>query len=135
MLQRPGAPPQQQQPQRMPVVPTIGPRSPAPSVSSPVPVAPPIQTAGSPTTHRVVVSASGDPKTHGAPLIRKTVTLTASAPSNSHSQQPLHPQQTSTTNSKENLYIVALPQGHQLRQGQNIVAATIMNTASSRPEQ
>ena len=181
MLQRPGAPPQQQPPRMPPVVPTMTPRHPVPGIPGPTgpvhrspamtsrhpgpgipgstgpahrsplmnprPPAPtamaplqavssasplPIQTGASPgipPTHRVVVSTSGDPKgPHGTPQMRKTVTLTASAP---NPQLQLHPQQqTPTGTSKENLYIVALPQGHQLRQGQNIVAATIMN----RPE-
>merc|ERR1711953_722707 len=66
--------------------------------------------------HRVVVSSSGDGKTTIAttsmqqPIVRKTVTLTAAGPS------------PTASTSKEGVYLVTLPQGHQLsRQGQNIV--------------
>ena len=56
-------------------------------------------------------------------IIRKTVTLTASQQSQVQAQ--IHSQTTTTTasapTSKESLYIVALPQGHPLRQGQNMV--------------
>merc|ERR1712018_128111 len=52
-------------------------------------------------------------------VIRKTVTSTAST-----QPSPVQPQTTTSTSpamSKDNLYIVALPQGHPLRQGQNMV--------------
>ena len=60
--------------------------------------------------------------------MRKTVTLTAGAPTTLPGH---HQTQASPSTTKENLYIVALPQGHQLRQGQNLVAATIFNTSAS----
>ncbi len=120
MLQRPGAPSNiPGSPQRLTGMPVRQPDSishvPASSVATAIVTS---QIVTAPPTHRVVVSSSGDPK--ASPIIRKTVTLTAAAPGT-----PQNP------NAKENLYIVALPQGHQLRQGGNIVAATILN----RPEQ
>merc|ERR1740123_68877 len=79
--------------------PLMTPRSPAPTAMAPLQAVSsaspsPIQSGASPgipPTHRVVVSTSGDPKgPHGTPLMRKTVTLTASAP---NPQLQLHPQQ------------------------------------------
>ena len=73
-------------------------------------------------THRVVVSSSGDGKTaQQQPIVRKTVTLTAAGPS-------------PTATSKEGVYLVTLPQGHQLtRQGQNIVVMNRPTPAAANP--
>ena len=113
--------PLQARPSGGPILASMLQRPGTPSTTPQIPLRPTVSvtstSGGGP--QRVVVSSSGDP--NKSPIIRKTVTLTAAAPGSQHNPT-----------SKENLYIVALPQGHQLRQGgQNIVAATILNATKT----
>jgi hypothetical protein len=105
LLQRPRAP-LQAQPRPMMTRMTMTPAPPSVSARPPMPI-----------TQRVVVSTSGGPKAT-SPIVRKTVTLTAASPADLLVGTNQHQPPTSAAGSNDNLYIVALPSGHQLRQMQ-----------------